>query len=222
MGYYGGDYTHALNAWQSTGHEYGTELETLDIDQRLPRLFADTVPHKKKSYSELLTMLAKDGHHTPFEASTLQFQVTADIASHIHCIKHRIGVSINAESARYKRLTREDRFYTPVDWSRGEQAALNDHCADCFDKYHECFARLVDQERYTTKRAKESARFYLPYATQLVFSVIFNFRSFVHFYTLRGDEHAQLEIQGIAHDMLRQVREIPGHPFEYSLEAFGL
>lgn len=93
LGWYGGDQEHAMSAWTSTSRDYESKKD------RMPRL---------------LEMLAKDGHHTPFEKSTLHFLVDTDIATHIHLIKHRIGVSVNAESARYKEL-KEDKFYLPVD-----------------------------------------------------------------------------------------------------------
>jgi thymidylate synthase ThyX len=59
-------------------------------------------------------MLASEGHHTPFEKSQLHFLVNVDQATHIHLLKHRIGVSINGESARYKEL-KEDKTYIPED-----------------------------------------------------------------------------------------------------------
>jgi thymidylate synthase (FAD) len=143
--------------------------------------------------------------------------VTTDIASHIHILKHRIGVSFNGESARYKEL-KEDKFYIPVDWEQDEQAKLVKHCQECFERYHACLARLVDKG-VPKKRAKESARFYLPYANQLTADVMFNFRSFMHFTTLRNSEHAQLEIRQIAYDMLHQVSKTG--KFDLSLDAFG-
>lgn len=96
LGFYGSDKTHALSAWQSTNVELGVELPE-EVSERIAILFEETVKGKKKSLSELLSMLAKHGHHTPFEKSALHFQITGDIASHIHCLKHRIGVSINSE-----------------------------------------------------------------------------------------------------------------------------
>ncbi|MFZ9114953.1 MAG: FAD-dependent thymidylate synthase, partial [bacterium] len=80
----GGDRTHALAAWASTG----TEL-TEETEKRIP---------------DLLEMLASNGHGTPFEHSLLSFRIQSDIASHIHILKHRAGVSLNSESARYKEL----------------------------------------------------------------------------------------------------------------------
>ncbi|MFZ9114636.1 MAG: FAD-dependent thymidylate synthase, partial [bacterium] len=70
------------------------------------------------------------------------------------------------------------------------------------------------------KRAKESARFLLPYANQIRYVVSMNFRAFVHFQKLRNAEDAQLEIREIAQQMLERVRDYES--FKYSLEAFGL
>jgi thymidylate synthase ThyX len=95
IGYYGSDTTHAQSAWTSTSRQLSKDKLV-----RIPNL---------------LKMLADNGHHTPFEKSSLHFLVTCDQASHIHLLKHRIGVSINGESARYKEL-KEDKFYLPEDW----------------------------------------------------------------------------------------------------------
>ena len=73
----------------------------------------------------------------------------------------------------------------------------------------------------TRKRAKESARFYLPYGNQITADVMFNWRSFKHFLGLRMKPDAQREICWLAEEMLRQVREIPGSPFKHTIEAFG-
>ena len=69
------------------------------------------------------------------------------------------------------------------------------------------------------KRAKESARYYLPYATQITADIAFNWRSFMHFQGLRNDEHAQDEIHEIAQTMLDLIRETG--VFNASLDAFG-
>lgn len=195
LGHYGGDKEHALSAWTSTSRDYES---------------------KKDRMPELLQRLASDGHHSPFEKSFLHFLVVCDTASHIHILKHRIGVSVNGESARYKEL-KEDKFYVPADWPEDEQERLKDHCWTAIHRYHEALERLTPI--LGRKRAKESARFYLPYANQLTLDVSFNFRSFMHFQGLRNDDHAQDEIHNIAADMLGMVRDTKD--FEHSLKAFG-
>ena len=195
IGHYGGDKTHAMSAWTSTSRDY---------------------EGKKDRMPELLGRLAREGHHTPFEKSLLHFLVVADTASHIHLIKHRIGVSINGESARYKEL-KEDKFHVPQDWPEDEQARLKEHCWASIERYHNALERLTPI--LGRKRAKESARFYLPYANQLTLDVSFNFRSFIHFLGLRKKDEAQDEIHWIADLMLDEV--VMTNDFNHSLKAFG-
>jgi flavin-dependent thymidylate synthase len=213
IGYYGGDELHACSAWTSTSR---------DLD--------DT---KRARLPAMLKTLAEAGHHTPFEKSALHFLVDSDIASHIHLLKHRVGVSINAESARYKEL-KEDKFYIPTDFydipvstelelgdykNWGEVLAAQATANNML--YHACLADIVKagQDR---KRAKESARFFKMYNSQIESDVMFNWRSFAHFISLRGSFDAQREIRSIAARMLALINEIPGNPFKHTIEAFGL
>lgn len=197
IGTYGSDETHALSAWTSTSR--------------------DLTDEKRGRMDKLLTMLASGGHHTPFEKSTQHFLITTEIPTHYQILKHRIGVSVNGESARYKEL-KDDKFYVPDDWAEDEQVKLIRHCQECFDRYHACLKRLVDSG-VSKKRAKESARFYLPYANQLTADVSFNFRSFMHFMGLRNEEGAQKEISDLAQQMLVLIDKTG--QFKMSLDAFG-
>jgi flavin-dependent thymidylate synthase len=213
VGYYGSDETHALSAWTSTSRDLTDEKV-----ERIPKL---------------LKMLADNGHHTPFEKSSLHFLVTCDQASHIHLIKHRIGVSINGESARYKEL-KEDKIYLPEDWKGIPVSEASDDStlgADWYtmlqvfseganELYHKCLEDLTPV--LGRKRAKESARFFKTMNSQITMDVMFNWRSFYHFQSLRNKPDAQKEIQEIADKMLELVENIDGKPFEYTIKAFGL
>jgi flavin-dependent thymidylate synthase len=198
IGTYGSDMTHAQSAWASTNKKM--------TEERVKRI------------PEFLKQLAKDKHETPFEKSMIHFNVTSDIASHIHLLKHRIGVSVNSESARYMEL-KGDKYYAPEDWPLVELERFEKFQTMVYQEYHEAIKRL-QQVGFTRQRAKESARFYLTYANQLTQDVSFNFRSFVHFQKLRNSEYAQLEIGHIAQEMLRLVKECG--EFKYSIEAFEL
>ena len=200
LGHYGGDLAHAQSAWTST---------VRDIDEA-----------KMNRMPALLKMLAENHHETPFEKSSLHFLVTTEVASHIHIIKHRIGVSVNGESARYKEL-KDDKYYVPQDWDDEEVKLYVEHMEGSLKSYHECLNRLV-AKGVSRKRAKESARLYLPYGNQLTADVMFNFRSFAHFLGLRYSAHAQVEIRDIARQMLEQVVAIEGNPFNHTLKAFNL
>jgi len=212
IGYYGSDDVHACSAWTSTSREI-----TEDKRARIP---------------SLLKMLAEAGHHTPFEKSSLHFLVNCDIASHIHLIKHRVGVSVNGESARYKEI-KEDKFYIPHDWDniRADTQELSHYLGDSWSeilqKYTEIGNELYHQSIKNLepvlgrKRAKESARYFKSYNSQIQADVMFNWRSFYHFLELRNKEDAQKEIREIAATMLKLVKNIDGDPFKYTLEAFG-
>jgi thymidylate synthase (FAD) len=199
IGHYGSDEIHALSAWTSTSRDLSeTKIE------RIPAL---------------LNMLAREGHHTPFEKSSLHFLVTVDQATHIHLLKHRIGVSINGESARYKEL-KEDKMYIPTEWSNSWKDKLQKYAEEGNKLYHESleyFTPILGR-----KRAKESSRFFKAFNSQITMDIMFNWRSFAHFQQLRNSEHSQKEVRQLAQDMLDLVKNIKSNPFEHTINAFNL
>jgi len=213
IGHYGSDEIIACSAWTSTSRDLSD-----DKRERIPKL---------------INMLWSEGHHTPFEKGMVHFLVDTEIASHIHLLKHRIS-SMNAESARYKEL-KDDKYYLPEDWEGIKGTVLdpltfNPTQFEWLDQleeytkrgnmlYHACLADLTPI--LGRKRAKESARFFKTYNSQIQADVMFNMRSFANFLKLRNSEHAQKEIREIAAEMLELVKNIEGNPFEHTLKAWG-
>jgi thymidylate synthase (FAD) len=197
LGWYGSDEIIACSAWTSTSREL-----TEDKKLRIPKL---------------INRLWSEGHETPFEKGNVHFLVDCDIASHIHLLKHRIA-SINAESARYRELKR-DKMYIPQDWPITLGMKLLQHTKLSNTLYHETLEELTPI--LGRKRAKESARFFKTYNSQIQADVQFNMRSFANFLKLRLSEHAQVEIRDIAQQMLNLVQNIEGNPFEHTLKAWG-
>jgi thymidylate synthase (FAD) len=195
LGWYGSDEIIACSAWTSTSRELS--------------------PEKRERIPKLINELWSNGHETPFEKGTVHFLVNCDIASHIHLLKHRIS-SLNAESARYKEL-KEDKFYIPEDWTKYWALRLESFTIKSNQLYHECLNNL--SPILGRKRAKESARYFKTYNSQIQSDVMFNIRSFANFLKLRNSEHAQVEIRDIAKEMLRLVSEIENNPFEHTLKA---
>jgi thymidylate synthase (FAD) len=215
LGFYGSDEVIACSAWTSTSRELSED--------------------KVKRIPALIDMLWSNGHETPFEKATVHFLVNCDIASHIHLLKHRMA-SINAESARYKEL-KEDKFYLPKDWNGNNVDFTNFNSYDDLTfkgietwkqllesytemgnrMYHECLTQLTPV--LGRKRAKESARFFKTYNSQIQADVMFNMRSFANFLKLRNSEHAQVEIREIAQEMLSLVQNIEGNPFEQTIKS---
>ena len=204
IGYYGSDEVIACSAWTSTSREL-----TDDKKARIPAL---------------IDMLWSNGHETPFEKATVHFLVNCDIASHIHLLKHRMA-SINAESARYKEL-KEDKFYLPQDWSNAGdgglvgqdwQLLLEEYTQQGNKLYHQCLEELTPV--LGRKRAKESARYFKTYNSQIQADIMFNMRSFANFLKLRNSEHAQVEIREIAQQMLNLIQNIEGNPFQHTIKS---
>ena len=196
LGYYGSDEVIACSAWTSTSRELTDEKR-----ERIPKM---------------INMLWSQGHETPFEKGVVHFLVNVDQASHIHLLKHRIS-SFNGESARYKEL-KEDKYYIPQDWPIKWQLKLEEYTKQGNDLYHECLNEL--ERGIGRKRAKESARFFKTYNSQIQADISFNMRSFANFQKLRNSEHAQVEIRDIAAKMLELVENIEGNPFKHTLQAF--
>ena len=198
LGYYGSDEVIACSAWTSTSRELTEE--------------------KKTRIEKLIQNLWENGHETPFEKATVHFLIDCDIASHIHLLKHRIA-SINAESARYKEL-KEDKTYIPNDWPTDWQEKLAEYVNAGNVYYRHCVSELTPI--LGRKRAKESARFFKTYNSQIQSDVMLNLRSFANFIKLRNSEHAQKEIREIAQEMLKLVQNIEGNPFEHTLKAWNI
>ena len=213
IGHYGSDEVIACSAWTSTSRELSDEKR-----ERIPKL---------------INMLWSEGHESPFEKGTVHFLVDTDIATHIHLLKHRIS-SMNAESARYKEL-KEDKYYLPEDWkglipseaviSAKDSRGLDWACQlEIYTQlgnrlYHACLTDLTPV--LGRKRAKESARFFKTYNSQIQGDVSFNMRSFANFLKLRNSEHAQVEVRELAQEMLQLVKNIEGNPFQHTLSAWG-
>jgi thymidylate synthase (FAD) len=218
LGHYGSDQIIAQSAWTST---------TRDLTEE-----------KMNRIPQLINKLWLEGHHTPFEKGMVHFLVTSDIATHIHCLKHRVGVSINGESARYKEL-QEDKFYLPEDWkdvklsesatrygtfterlgvNRDWQSVLENYTKIGNEIYHQCLSDLTPI--LGRKRAKESARYFKTYNSEITYDISFNIRSFFHFQSLRNAQNAQVEVRQLAQQMIELVKDIDGNPFKHSIAAF--
>jgi outer membrane receptor protein involved in Fe transport len=130
----------------------------------------------------------------------------------------------------------DDKAYLPNDWippssyfienrlvsrETTEISLIYDDYLDfleySYKKYHDALERL--EPIVGRKRAKESARFFLPYGGQITIDVMFNWRSFAHFVNLRADKEAQKEIQEIAEKMLKLVKQTGD--FDETIKAFG-
>jgi len=187
----GDDLSHALSAWTSTSR--------------------DLTEEKKGRVGDLIHFLVKNFHHTPIEKSYIRFLVVVDDATHVHLLKHRIGVSINGESARYKEYS-EDKFYLPEDMPPGYKSLLKERSEEAYKLYRSSRKAIQNSllaeglsKQEARKRAKELSRFFLPKNIQITLDISFNWRSFMHFQSLRNSTHAQREVREVAQEMFDLV-----------------
>lgn len=225
--YMGSDKLHSLSAWASTFLELEIEMPA-KIENRVDAIVDYILANSKRmrSIEDLLRFLAENEHESPFRMSGFVFTMTTEIATHIQKLKHAVILEAeNGESARYKEL-KEGKFYLPSDWLdygdvgyywyhrlKSNSEALNQF-------YSDCLSDLIDAGM-PKARAKESARYWKMYNSQINTVNKFSFDGVMQFAKKRGTSHAQKEIREIALQMVQAVKDIEGKPFEYSLKAFG-
>jgi thymidylate synthase ThyX len=245
--YMGSDKLHSLAAWASTFAEFDLDLPD-DIENRVDVIVNHILNNgkRKRSIEDLLSFLSENEHTSPFRFSSFVFACNTDIATHIQKLKHRVILEAeNGESARYKEL-QEDKFYLPEDWKNldGTFAYLNnmnsdntfkthDDCDQTWynllkqytqlgnDLYHDCLEDLTPI--LGKKRAKETARYFKTYNSQINTLNKLSFDGVMQFYYKRHDKtYVQNEIADLAISMVNCIKNIPNNPFEYSLKAFNV
>lgn len=159
----------------------------------------------------LLRYLMKNRHGTPFEHNYFQFHVRAPIFVFREWHRHRIGISINEESARYVEL--QPDFYLPDDehcrkqvgkpghytyeqMSASQAIATRAMLRSSYEAAYGTYKRLMDEGV-----AKEIARAVLPVAIYSQMLWTCNARSLMAFLSLRNAPTAQREIKDYAQAM---------------------
>ena len=228
--YMGSDKLHCLSAWASTFLELGIDMPD-DPKMRVEEIVNYILAKSKRmrSMEQLLEYLANENHESPFRMSAFVFGMTTDIATHIQKLKHAVILEAeNGESAKYKEL-KEDKFYLPEDWEATNndnlildywKGKLKQYSEETNDLYHQCLKDL--RPILGDKRAKETARYFKMYNSQINTINKFSFAGVMLFAKKRTVDFAQEEIKQIALEMIKEIKKIPNNPFEYSLKAFNL
>lgn len=172
----------------------------------------------KEDDEKVLRFLLKNKHGTPFEHNFFKFHIRAPIFVFREWHRHRIGISINEESARYSPLqpdfylpevdavrsqTGKPGRYTfePVDTSTANQA--RDRLENIYKDSYQTYLELLE-----AGVAKEIARASLPVGiySQMIYSM--NARSLMKFIELRATPTAQYEIRRYAETIEEYFKEI--------------
>jgi len=168
--------------------------------------------------SKLLAYLWKNKHHTPFEMAGMTIEVQAPIFVFREWHRHRTQ-SYNELSGRYTEMP--NLYYLPS----GERAKASKQAVKNKQGSEEGFSGIEAADiildlrcSYSDSRdvyeallekgvARELARLVLPVAQYSRMRASANLRNWLHFLTLRMDEHAQFEIRAYANVVGELVKD---------------
>ena len=163
---------------------------------------------KKSKPEGLLNYLIRHKHWSPFEHSHMSIEIETSKAIGIQLIRHR-SFTFQEFSQRYQDVRELDQMF--------EEVELRKQCEDNRQSSTEVineFEGEIKKILFDVKRtyeellkggvARETARMILPLCTKTKIHMTGSIRSWIHFFELRDDEHAQKEIQLIA----KEIKEI--------------
>lgn len=167
----------------------------------------------------LIRYLMRHRHTTPFEMCDIKFHIKLPIFVARQWIRHRTA-SVNEYSARYSILDNE--FYIPCPENLAAQSATNMQGRDAVitgeraerilhllrDDATRCYAHydwMMDDPEQPLARELARMNLTLNYYTQWYWKI--NLHNWMHFLSLRGDPHAQYEIQVYAYAMMDILKD---------------
>lgn len=163
---------------------------------------------------KLMRFLAEHKHFSPFEHQSATFLVEAPLYVAREWMRHRTG-QFNEISMRYT-SDPSDTYYIPGTFraqaAKNKQASegeveSQDEAAQYYKDSLE-FAKRSYDALLTLGVARELARGVLPTCMVTRFYCTFNLRNWAHWYKLRIDPGAQLEIRHYANEIDRQLEAL--------------
>lgn len=162
---------------------------------------------KRGNPEGLLNYLIKHRHWSPFEHSFMTVEIETSKAIGIQLIRHR-SFTFQEFSQRYQDVNLLNDIFEPIEFRKQAEdnrqssttvfdSETNEFMQNMvkmhFDSASELYSALIE-----SGVARETARFVLPLATKTKIHMTGSIRSWIHFFDLRDDGHAQKEIQEVA------------------------
>jgi len=172
---------------------------------------------KKDKPEGLINYLIKHKHWSPFEHASMTLEIETSKAIGIQLIRHR-SFTFQEFSQRYQDVNLLGDMFQPVELRKqaedNRQSSTETFNPEIKVKYPLMgnqllladiaitslldFSRNVYNALLDAGVARETARLILPLCTNTKIYMTGTLRSWIHFFELRDDEHAQKEIQDIA------------------------
>jgi len=161
---------------------------------------------KKEDYEKLVSYLIDHGHWSPFEHSFMTLEIETSKAIAIQLLRHR-SFTFQEFSQRYQDVASidENMFEDVVlrkqaesnRQSSTEEFPRSSHLYPSIVSYLS-IAQFLYKEMLEAGVSRETARMVLPLCTKTKIYMTGSVRSWIHFFSVRDDEHAQKEIRDIA------------------------
>lgn len=175
---------------------------------------------------KLIRYLATHDHFTPFTHCQITLRERVPIFVARQRFKHTVGFSYNEVSRRY--VDDKPEFFHPVEWRAAPEnmkqgssdksltilddddypvANSQEWCDDRLQAIHNTCEMIYD-EFIRKGVAPEQARMVLPQSMYTEYYVTGSLAAFARAYKLRSDSHAQKEIQDLALEWDRIIRDL--------------
>lgn len=172
---------------------------------------------KKAKPEGLINYLIKHKHWSPFEHASMTLEINTSKAIGIQLIRHR-SFTFQEFSQRYQDVNLLDNMFEPIELRKqaedNRQSSTETFNPEIKVKYPLMGNQLLPSDIAITSLldfsrnlynalldagvARETARMILPLCTNTKIYMTGTLRSWIHFFELRDDAHAQKEIQEIA------------------------
>jgi thymidylate synthase, flavin-dependent len=167
---------------------------------RASRTHPEDIEWRGDADVKLINHMMTERHTVPFEHNAVKLFVVAPLSIAVQWLRHRIA-SYSMLSRRY--TSKDVEFYIPEVWrmqsKKNKQGSEGSVEADEWVKMYDSSLLNADYAfSYATEDlgiANEQARFILPQGVYTRFYVTTNLHSWMNFYDLREDHHAQEEIR---------------------------
>ena len=180
--------------------------------------------------SRLIKFLVDHSHTSPFRHPQLQFRIQCPIFVERQLFKHQVGLTANSISGRYVDFS--DEYWVPSQLRLQSKDSKQGSAGDLDAEKNSYFAGRINnvvsmckelyEEMEAASVAKEQCRVVLPLCLETQFIWTGSFAAFANLWKLRLKPDTQQETREVALAMLGLVKMLPGEPFKFTLEAFGL
>lgn len=161
---------------------------------------------KKEDYEKLVRYLIDHGHWSPFEHSFMTLEIETSKAIAIQLIRHR-SFTFQEFSQRYQDVSSIDSNMFEDVVLRKQAESNRQSSIEEIEESSQLYtllktylseAEFLYRTMIMSGVSRETARMVLPLCTKTKIYMTGSIRSWIHFFSVRDDQHAQKEIQDIA------------------------